>query len=87
MDDDCLFRGDVLHEAGFNPFRSERDTTVAPIRVQSLPDDLVSNVRSVEVSRVYMVHPCRDRLAENGDGSLQVFEKHPPKQSANADGQ
>src|SRR5215813_835787 len=47
------------------------------IRVQRLPDDLVGDVRAVEVGRVDMVHAGRDRLAEDGDGAIKVLGRAP----------
>ena len=39
--------------------------------MQSLPDDLVGDVRA-EVRRIDMVHAGGDSLAEDGDGTVRV---------------
>ena len=49
------------------------------VRVQGLPDDLVGDVRAVEVGRVDMVHAGRDGLAEDLDGTVRVLGRpHTP---------
>ncbi len=45
--------------------------------MQGLPDDLVGDVRAVEVGRVDMIHAGRNGLAENGDGSVRVLGRPP----------
>jgi hypothetical protein len=41
--------------------------------MQSLPDDLVGDVRPVKVAGVDMVHAGCDSLAEDGDGAVRVL--------------
>ena len=41
--------------------------------MQSFLDNLVREMRPVEVGRVNMVHARRDRLSKNSDGSLLVL--------------
>ena len=45
--------------------------------MQRLPDDLVGDVRSVEVGRVDMVHAGGDRLAKDGDCTDAVLRRTP----------
>jgi hypothetical protein len=45
--------------------------------MQSLPDDLVGDVWAIEVGRVDMVHPGRDGLAQDGDGSVWILWRSP----------
>jgi hypothetical protein len=45
--------------------------------VQRLPDDLVGDVRAVEVSRVYMVHASRYGFAEDTDGAIGIPGRAP----------
>ena len=52
-------------------------TSSRRVRVQGLPDDLVGDVRAVEVGRVDMVHAGRDGLAEDGDGTVRVLGRPP----------
>ena len=47
------------------------------VRVQGLPDDLVGDVRAVEVGRVDMVHAGRDGLAKDGDGAVRIPGRPP----------
>ena len=45
--------------------------------MQSLPDDLVGDVRAVVVGRVDMVHAGRDGLAQDGDGGVGILGRSP----------
>src|SRR5262245_52531305 len=47
------------------------------IRAQRLPDDLVGDVRAVEVRRVDVVHAGRYRLAEDSDGAVGILRRAP----------
>src|SRR6266511_624708 len=47
------------------------------IRVQRLPDDLVGDVRAVEVSRVDMVHASRYGFADDSDGAIGIPGRAP----------
>ena len=53
------------------------DHQICGVRVQGLPDDLVSDVRAVEVAGVDMVHARRDGLPEDGDGTIRVLGRPP----------
>ena len=53
------------------------DDQLRRVWVQGLPDDLVSDVRPVEVGGVNMVDAGGDGLAKDGDGTLSVPRRSP----------
>ncbi len=38
--------------------------------MQRLPDDLVGDMRAIEIRRINMIYAGRDRLAQDGDGGV-----------------
>src|SRR6202008_73394 len=53
------------------------DHQLRGVWVQRLPDDLVGDVRAVEVGRVDMVHAGGARLAKYGDCTVGVLRRTP----------